>query len=159
VRIRAMPGLPIVYGEPVRLRQVFQNLIGNAVKYGDKAETDIRVEFADGGSFWEFRVADNGPGIEERHFERIFKIFQTLAPKDKTDSTGVGLALVNRIVERAGGRVWVQSRLGEGSTFCFTWPKGPRASPHNGLTAAAGGTGPPILEPNRAAVELLPAGR
>jgi signal transduction histidine kinase len=70
-------------------------------------------------------VADNGPGIEERNFERIFKIFQTLAPKDKTDSTGVGLALVQRIVEVAGGRVWVESRVGEGSTFRFTWPKAP----------------------------------
>ena len=67
------------------------------------------MAFADGGPFWQFSVADNGPGIEERHFERIFKIFQTLAPKDKTDSTGVGLALVKRIVERAGGQVWVES--------------------------------------------------
>jgi PAS domain S-box-containing protein len=126
VRIRIAPGLPMVQGKPVRLRQVFQNLIGNAIKYADKPQVDIRVDWAEVGSLWEFRVADNGPGIEEKHFERIFKMFQTLAPKDRTDSTGVGLALVKRIVERAGGRVWVESRLGEGSTFHFTWPKGPR---------------------------------
>ena len=155
-RVHVMPGLPVVYGEPVRLRQIFQNLIGNAVKYGDKARIDVRVEFADGGPFWQFSIADNGPGIEERHFERIFKIFQTIAPKDRTDSTGVGLALVKRIVERAGGRVWVESRGGEGSTFHFTWPKGPRALRDNDATKAADEGGPPALEPNRPAAELLP---
>jgi PAS domain S-box-containing protein len=158
VRVRVMPGLPIVYGESVRLRQVFQNLIGNAIKHGDKAEMDIRVEVADGGSFWQFSIADNGPGIEERHFERIFKIFQTLATKDKTDSTGVGLALVKRIVERAGGRVWVESHPGEGSTFHFTWPKGPRAVPGNGSSQVADGAGPPAPEPNWPAAELLLTG-
>jgi signal transduction histidine kinase len=107
----------------VRLRQLFQNLIGNAIKYGDKPQVEIHVCWADSNSLWEFSVADNGPGIEARHFERIFNIFTTLAPKDKTDSTGVGLALVKRIVERAGGRVWVESRFGQGSTFRFTWPK------------------------------------
>jgi two-component system, LuxR family, sensor kinase FixL len=159
VRVHVTPGLPVVYGEPVRLRQVFQNLIGNAIKYGDKAETDIRVEIADGGLFWQFSVVDNGPGIEERHFERIFKIFQTLAPKDKTDSTGVGLALVKRIVERAGGRVWVKSRPGEGSTFHFTWPNGSRVLPDKNATKAAGGVGPPAPEPNLPAAELQPTGR
>lgn len=122
-RVRVAPGLPFVHGEPVRLRQLFQNLISNALKHSNKPQIEIRVDWADRGSMWEFSVADNGPGIEERHFERIFKIFQTLAPKDKTDSTGVGLALVQRIVESAGGRVWVESRVGEGSTFRFTWPK------------------------------------
>jgi PAS domain S-box-containing protein len=125
-RVRIPPDLPVVYGEPVRLRQLFQNLIGNALKHSNQPQIEIRVEWADRGPMWEFSVADNGPGIEQRHFARIFKIFQTLAPKDKTDSTGIGLALVQRIVERAGGRVWVESRLGEGSTFRFTWPKGPR---------------------------------
>jgi signal transduction histidine kinase len=127
VRIRVAPGLPVVQGEPVRLRQVFQNLIGNAIKYVNKPEGDIRVDWADVDASWEFSVTDNGPGIEEKHFERIFKMFQTLAPKDRTNSTGVGLALVKRIVEHAGGRVWVKSRVGEGSTFHFTWPKGPQA--------------------------------
>lgn len=128
VHVHIAPGLPVVYGEAVRLLQLFQNLISNAIKYGDKPQMEIRVDWADAGEFWQFSVADNGPGIEERHFERIFKMFQTLAPKDKTDSTGVGLALVKRIVEGAGGRIWVESRVGEGSTFFFTWPKEPQTS-------------------------------
>ena len=123
VHIEIAAGMPVVRGVPVRLRQLFQNLIGNAIKHGDKPEMEIRVDWADLGSSWQFSVADNGPGIEQRHFERIFKIFQTLAPKDQTDSTGVGLALVKRIVELGGGRVWVESRMGQGSTFHFTWPK------------------------------------
>ncbi|HYG35169.1 MAG TPA: ATP-binding protein, partial [Clostridia bacterium] len=126
VHIQVASGLPVLQGEPVRLRQLFQNLIANAIKYGDKPRTEIQVGWADAGGEWQFSVADNGPGIEQRHFERIFKMFQTLAPKDKTDSTGVGLALVKRIVDRAGGRVWVESCLGVGSTFYFTWPKRPK---------------------------------
>lgn len=123
VRVVIVPGLPAVEGLLVRLRQVFQNLIGNAIKYRDKPQTEIRVDWMDRGGEWEFLVADNGPGIEARHFERIFGMFQTLAPKDRTNSTGVGLALVKRIVERQGGRVWVTSELGQGATFHFTWPK------------------------------------
>jgi two-component system, LuxR family, sensor kinase FixL len=146
VRVRVAPHLPLVYGEPVRLRQVFQNLIGNAIKHGNKAEIDVCVDCTDSGPFWQFSVVDNGRGIEERHFERIFKIFQTLAPKDTTDSTGVGLALVKRIVECAGGRVWVESRRGEGSTFHFTWPKGPQTAFSSDSTEAAG-TNPSALQP------------
>ena len=158
MRVRVMPGMPVVYGEPVRLRQLFQNLIGNAIKHSDKTEIEVRVDFADCGPCWQFSVVDNGPGIEERHFERIFKMFQTLAANDETDSTGVGLALVKRIVESAGGRVWVESHPGEGSAFQFTWPKGPRALADACLTEAAGAMGPPSVEAAGRATELLPAG-
>ncbi len=75
------------------------------------------------GGFWKFYVSDNGPGIEEKDQRRVFQIFQTLRPRDETDSTGVGLAVVKRIVEMYGGRVWVESRVGEGSSFYFTLPK------------------------------------
>jgi two-component system, LuxR family, sensor kinase FixL len=68
-------------------------------------------------------VRDNGPGIAERHFERIFQLFQTLAPRDRVESTGVGLALVKKIVEMYQGRVWLESELGKGTTFYFTLPK------------------------------------
>jgi len=129
VVVSVAAGMPEVRGVPVRLRQVFQNLIGNAVRHRDKSQLDVCVAWADAGTSWQFNVADNGPGIAERHFERIFRIFQTLNPGGASGSTGIGLALVKRIVERAGGRVWVESRVGEGSTFHFTWPKGPSNEP------------------------------
>jgi len=116
-------GLPVISGNPVRVRQLFQNLIGNALKHGRRTGLEIRVSCVDLGTVWRFGVTDHGPGIEERHVERIFKMFQTLAPKDKTDSTGIGLAIAKRIVEQAGGRIWVESQPGHGSTFHFTWPK------------------------------------
>jgi two-component system sensor kinase FixL len=115
--------LPSVVGERTRLQQLFQNLISNAVKYMDKPEGRIRVGCSDDGSYWRCYVADNGPGIEERHFERIFHLFQTLAPRDRVEGSGVGLALVKKIVELYGGRVWIESKIGEGSTFFFTLPK------------------------------------
>jgi PAS domain S-box-containing protein len=115
--------LPVVSCERVRLLQVFQNLISNAVKYLDKPEGRIQVGGVEEGDFGRFRVTDNGPGIEEKHFTRIFRIFQTLAPKNDSESTGIGLALVKKIVEWYGGRVWVESDVGQGSTFFFTLPK------------------------------------
>lgn len=115
--------LPTVRGEPTRLQQVFQNLISNAIKYMDKPDGRIEVACIDDGKYWRFRVSDNGPGIDSRHFERIFQLFQTLAPRDKIESTGVGLALVKKIVEMYGGRVEVESTPGFGSSFFFTLPK------------------------------------
>jgi two-component system sensor kinase FixL len=112
--------LPTVRTEPTRIEQVFQNLISNAIKYMDKPDGKIHIGCIADGEQWKFSVADNGPGIEQRHFDRIFQLFQTLAPRDRIESTGVGLALVRKIVEMYGGRVSVESRVGEGSTFSFT---------------------------------------
>jgi two-component system sensor kinase FixL len=114
--------LPTIMAEPTRIQQVFQNLLSNAIKYMDKPEGEIRIACSADGKQWKFSVSDNGPGIESRHFERIFQLFQTLAPRDRVESTGVGLTLVKKIVEMYGGRIWVESRVGEGSTFFFTLP-------------------------------------
>ena len=120
--------LPTVTAEKTRLVQVFQNLLTNAVKSMDKAEGRIAISHADLGDVWQFSVTDNGPGIEECHFERIFKIFQTLTSRDEFESTGVGLTLVKRIIELYGGRVWLESELGQSTTFYFTIPKHIEAS-------------------------------
>ena len=115
--------LPVILAERVRIQQVFQNLIGNAVKYMDKPKGEIEVSYADDGDFWRFSVSDNGPGIEEKYYEKIFQIFQTLESRDKREGTGVGLSVVKKIVELYGGRVWVESKVGKGSIFFFTLPK------------------------------------
>jgi PAS domain S-box-containing protein len=130
--------LPVVPCDRVRLTQVFQNLIGNAVKYMDKPQGRVQVGCVEDGAFWKFSVADNGPGIEAKYFERIFRIFQTLGPKDEYESTGIGLALVKKIVEREGGRVWIESEVGRGSTFFFTVPKQSAVAPEpSGASAVA----------------------
>ena len=123
IRITVGRGLPTLACEKTRITQVFQNLLTNAVKFMDKPRGEIHVSCVAETGFWKFGVTDNGPGIEEKHFERIFRIFQTLAPKDEYESTGVGLTLAKKIVEWYGGRVWVESEVGRGSTFFFTFPK------------------------------------
>jgi len=115
--------LPVVECGQTQITQVFQNLLSNAVKYMDKPEGRIRIDCVEDDGFWKFSVADNGPGIEEEHFERIFRIFQTLSPRDEFESTGVGLTVVKKIVELYDGKIWLESKLGEGSTFFFTLPK------------------------------------
>jgi signal transduction histidine kinase len=117
--------LPLVMGEKARLTQVFHNLIDNAIKYLDKPQGRIEIRCLDQGSDWQFAVTDNGPGIDEKYFEKIFQMFQTLVPRDQRESTGIGLAIVKKIVELFGGRVWVESGPGRGSTFFFTLPKSP----------------------------------
>ena len=115
--------LPVVKCEETRIRQVFENLLSNAVKYMDKHEGKIEIGCVEESGFWKFSVADNGPGIEEKHFERIFQMFQTLSPKDEFESTGIGLTVIKKIVELYEGKIWVESKLGAGSTFFFTLPK------------------------------------
>jgi light-regulated signal transduction histidine kinase (bacteriophytochrome) len=115
--------LPTIECEPTRIAQVFQNLLSNAVKYMDKPQGLIKVSCVEEDGFWKFGVTDNGSGIEEKHFERIFQMFQTLAPRDKVESIGVGLTITKKIVELYGGRIWVESKVGQGCTFYFTLPR------------------------------------
>ena len=124
VRVEVEP-LPTIRAERTRIQQVFQNLLGNAIRYLDKPEGRIHVGCESADGHWRFSVRDNGPGIEARHLERIFGLFQTLQSRDKTESTGIGLSLVRKIVEMHGGQVWVESTPGVGSTFHFTLPKAP----------------------------------
>jgi len=123
IHIEIAEGLPTVHGERTRLLQVFENLLSNAVKYMDKPEGRIHVTCQEDGEHWRLAVADNGPGIEQKHFEKIFQIFQTVHSGESHDSTGVGLSLVKKIIEMYGGRTWVESQVGEGSTFYVTWPR------------------------------------
>ncbi len=115
--------LPEIECGQIKIMQVFGNLLGNAVKHMDKPQGQVKVSYEEEDGFWKFSVADNGPGIEEEHFERIFRMFQTLKSRDKFESTGIGLTVVKKIVESYGGRVWVESKFGEGSIFYFTLPK------------------------------------
>jgi signal transduction histidine kinase len=115
--------LPTIECGQTRIMQVFQNLLSNAVKYMDKPQGRVEVRCIEEDGFWKFSVADNGPGIEEKHFEKIFQLFQTLAPRDETEATGIGLSLVKKIIEMYGGKIWLQSKVGEGTTFFFTLPK------------------------------------
>jgi signal transduction histidine kinase len=118
IRIEVQPGLPVITGEKTRITQVFQNLLSNAVKFMDKPAGLVKIDCIQDGRFWRFRVADNGPGIEKQYFDRIFKLFQTLAPRDEFESTGVGLAVVKKIVEMYGGRIWVESRSAPAARSC-----------------------------------------
>lgn len=115
--------LPSVWFEETKLRQIFQNLIGNAAKYMNKEAGLIEVLCKEDEKFWWFEIKDNGPGIDESHYHRIFKIFQTLQPKDTFESTGIGLSIVKKIVEMGGGTIHLDSKVGEGTSFFFSIPK------------------------------------
>lgn len=116
--------LPTLRTPRVPLEQVLLNLIGNAIKHARRpgAVTHVRIGGSPSDDGWELFVRDDGPGIAPEHHESIWGLFRTLASRDVVDTTGIGLALVRRIVESTGGRAWVESTLGEGATFRFTWP-------------------------------------
>ncbi len=115
--------LPILTCKKTHIRQIFQNLISNAIKYMDKEKGQIRIGCIEEGDFWKFSITDNGPGIEHKYHKKIFKIFQTLSSPDENASTGIGLSIVKKIVRLNGGKTWVESNPGQGSTFFFTLPK------------------------------------
>jgi two-component system, chemotaxis family, sensor kinase Cph1 len=115
--------LPTVEADELQLSQLFQNLIGNALKFRSASVPRIQVCAKEAEHEWEFAVQDNGLGIEPAYFERIFMVFQRLHSKGEYPGTGIGLAICKKVVERHGGRIWVESRLGEGSSFRFTLPK------------------------------------
>jgi signal transduction histidine kinase len=122
-------GLPTVNGDPTQLTQLFQNLIGNAIKFRGPDPPEVRVSAALRGRDWVFSVRDNGIGIEPQYAQRIFVIFQRLHGRDAYPGTGIGLSICQRIVARHGGRIWVESEPGRGSTFYFTVPAGETAAP------------------------------
>jgi signal transduction histidine kinase len=114
--------LPTVLGDGTQLIQLLQNLIGNAIKFRREEPPQVHVKAVQSPKEWVFEVRDNGIGMESEYFERIFTIFQRLHSKSEYPGTGIGLAVCKKIVERHGGRIWVESQLGEGTTFYFTIP-------------------------------------
>jgi signal transduction histidine kinase len=123
VRIDVAHELPKLRAERAPFQQIWMNLLGNAFKHARREGAEVTVRAQDRGGEWEFQVADNGPGIAPQYQQRIFGIFQTLASRDRVEGTGIGLATVKKLVETEGGRVWVESQVGQGATFRFTWPK------------------------------------
>jgi len=112
--------LPMVMGKPPQLTQVFQNLIGNGLKFCKEGQPEVRVSAERQGGEWVFSVSDNGIGIDQQYADRIFLIFQRLHKRDEYEGTGIGLAICKKIVERHGGRIWVESEPGKGASFRFT---------------------------------------
>ena len=124
IQIKLLHQLPILTTKKVKLEQVFQNLLSNAIKYNDKPQGLIEVGYTEKENVHEFFVRDNGPGIADEDKERIFKLFETTHNQSNRDSsTGIGLNLLKIIVEEQGGKIWVDSILGEGSVFYFQWVK------------------------------------
>nr|WP_242056342.1 MULTISPECIES: ATP-binding protein [unclassified Nostoc] len=123
IEIEILNHLPKINGEKTKIEQVFQNLLSNAIKFLDKPQGKITVGCTEENDYWRFSVSDNGPGIEEQYYAKIFQIFQKLSDTQDSESTGIGLSIVKKIVEMYGGEIWVESQVGKGSTFYFKLKK------------------------------------
>ncbi len=125
--------LPEVTGDRIQLRRLFQNLLTNAVNYRSERPLQIFLDSQEDEGHWEFRIRDNGIGIDAQHHDKIFEIFHRLHSEDEFPGTGIGLATCRKIVELHGGKIWVDSVPGEGSCFCFTIPKNTGTRPADGF--------------------------
>jgi light-regulated signal transduction histidine kinase (bacteriophytochrome) len=114
---------PSIHFNKIQLYQVFQNLISNAVKYNDKPVGKIELSWKDEGDKYYFEIKDNGPGIDPKYHVKVFEVFQMLQARDKVESTGIGLSIVKKIIERANGSITINSNVEEGVAFCFELPK------------------------------------
>ena len=124
VKLNIQPGFPKVMCDRIRISEVFSNLVSNAIKYTKKdIRPVIEIGWSDKKDFYEFYVKDNGIGIEKQYYDKVFHIFQRLHAKGEYEGTGAGLTIVKKIVENHGGKIWVESVPGAGSTFYFTLPK------------------------------------
>ncbi|XKW96985.1 ATP-binding protein [Tenacibaculum maritimum] len=121
ISIKIVKKMPVVNGEITKFQQLFQNLISNAIKFNDKEKGIIQVDFIENKSFYEFSIQDNGIGIEQKYHDKIFKIFHFL--KESSESTGIGLSIVKKIIDLYDGEIWLDSKLNEGTTFYFTIKK------------------------------------
>jgi signal transduction histidine kinase len=110
-------------GDAAQLTQLFQNLVANAIKFRGVQPPEIHIHAEPEDGFWRFAVQDNGIGIAPDYFERIFEMFQRLHSRSTYPGTGIGLAICKKIVERHGGRIWVESAPQQGTTFLFTLPQ------------------------------------
>ncbi len=115
--------MPTLTTQRISLQQVFSNLISNAIKHHHRSDGRVTVSCIDQGKFYEFSVTDDGPGIAPQYQEKVFTIFQTLKARDEAENTGIGLSIVKKIIDTQGGKITLESQLGEGATFRWTWPK------------------------------------
>ena len=115
--------MPTFITDALPLQQVFNNLIANAIKHSNSLAGKITISVVERADHYQFFVADNGKGIDPKYHDRIFTMFQTLESRDTKENTGIGLAIVKKAVENQGGQITVESKLGDGATFCFTWLK------------------------------------
>lgn len=122
-RVELQGDLPRFVTAKVPLEQVFRNLINNAIKHHDRPDGRVEISCRENGAYYAFSVADDGPGIAPESQEQIFRMFETLKPRDAVEGSGMGLAIIKKIVESLGGEVGVESKPGHGARFWFTWPK------------------------------------
>jgi len=123
IKIKVENELPEYTADRTRMIQLFQNLLSNAIKHAGKPEGIIEVRCEEKPGEWEFSISDNGPGIEKKYWDKIFKIFQTLEKNPADKSTGIGLTIVKKILDLYKGRIWIESEKGKETTFFFTLPK------------------------------------
>jgi light-regulated signal transduction histidine kinase (bacteriophytochrome) len=121
IQLYARNKLPTILGDYTKLYQLFQNIIGNAIAYNDKEKGEVYIESKSLKDYWQIAISDNGPGIPEKYHQKIFDVFQSVA--DEPSSSGIGLSIVKKIIDVHNGKIWLESKAGEGATFYFTIKK------------------------------------